>query len=316
MYAVPPYFITSLSGSTTVATGDPMQALHLFETSTYPGVWPHLDKGQILKDIALRLHSPSLLRESMPFLSGVTAVLFNLIKKNPFRYVRLCHSLFETGGFQTLQQRIQSSEHLRLKSLGHYDTACSLDGIKSSPAEYGMSPVDWMLMLTLHETQLAAFAPPSFMPLMPSIITQHQQMTKPWELKGWLSNLLGYQQVHYHHAHVQPMWVLMRRAAQAIASGGVAIALVNAEAMVRGLRDYPVRLDETTEQGAGSQISRPGHPDSWVTLTQVNYLPPWYMMVEPSSLFEFTFHCLQENIFVCLDGATLSQSCWGLVTAL
>lgn len=311
MYAVPPYFITSLSGSTTVATGDPMQALQLFEKSTYPGVWPHLDKGQILQDIAFRLHSPSSLRDGMPFLSGVTAILFNLIKNNPFRYVRLCHSLFETGGFQTLQQRIQSSEHLRHRPLGHYEPVGCMSGIQN-----GMSPADWMLMLTLHETQLAAFSPPSFMPLMPSTITQHQQMTKPWELRGWLSDLLGYQQVHYHHAHVQPIWMLMKRAAQAIAAGGVAIALVNAESMVRGLRDYPVRVDDTGEQASNSQLSRPGHPDSWVTLTQIHYLPPWYMMADPTSLFEFTFHSLQENIFVCLDRSTLSQSCWGLVTAL
>ena len=55
MYAVPPHFISSLSRSVTVPTGDPSQALDMFEQSNYPGVWPHLDKAKILQDIQSRL---------------------------------------------------------------------------------------------------------------------------------------------------------------------------------------------------------------------------------------------------------------------
>ena len=327
MYAVPPHFIASWFGSATITTGDPIQALKMFEQSTYPGVWPQLDKAKILQDIQARLHSPALVMEGMTFLSGVTAVLFNLLRKNPFRYVRLCHSLFETGGFQTLRQRIQSSERLRKSPLGRYGSSFQ-EAFSASALHNTMSPVDWMMLMTLYEAQLSSFPAPALMPLMPSVITQHQQMTKPWELKGWLRDILGYQQVAYHHAHLWPTDLLMRRAAKAIANDGVAIALVNAEQWVRALETYPTWLAE-----ADGKASVPQHqaqhdlplsaerlpkrgPDAWVTLTQMHHLPPWYTAAHPSSLFEFKFHCRQECISVRLNRSILSQSFWGMIIAV
>ena len=324
MYAVPPHFISSLSGSATVTTGDPAQALKMFEQSSYPGVWPHLDKADILQDIQVRLDSPASLMEGQPFLSGVAAVLFNVLRKNPFRYVRLCHSLFETGGFQTLRQRIQSSERLRGSSIGHYGSY--QDSFSASTLHNLISPVDWMMLMTLYEAQLSSFPPPAIHPFMPSVITQHQQMTKPWELKGWLRDILGYQKVTYHHAHLQPIGLLMRRAKKAIAHGGVAIALVNAEQWVRALQTYPSWLAEadgkstlpqcqhyTTSMLADTLPKRT--PDSWVTITHIQHLPPWHAIARPSSSFAFTFHCRQECISVRLNQAPLSQSCWGMLIA-
>ena len=336
MYVVPPYFV-ELSGPVTVATGDPMWAFQQFKQSTYPGVWPHLDKEQILHDIAFRLSHASKLMGGQNCLSGGAAILFNLLRHNPFRYVRLCHSLYETGGFQTLRHRIQASEQLRKTSMEQcwssmpsqpsYRQAWLSEEIELS---LPISPVDWMVLMTLYDTQLSSFPPPPFMPFMPAVIAQHPKMTKPWQLKGWLMDLFGYRHATYHHVHLQPSWWLLKRAKSAIAKGGVAIALVNAERLIRGL-SFDVTGDKTWDtlpkrplafsshwhklQPATDEPFPLNYPDSWVTLTDITHIPSWHASVHSTHRFAFTLHLGQELIPVHVNRAAFQQNCWGIMLA-
>lgn len=337
MYAVPPYSVQT-SSSRFVSTGDPIQALAQFAQSTYLGVWPHLDKAQLLQELECRIRTPSslvndqMLMREQNTLSGGSAVLFSLIRKNPFRYVRLCHSLFETGGFQTLRQRIQASEYLKNSQVEQYWPHPSpwlspaLPSMPEDDTHPTISSVDWMLLMTLYEAQLSAFPPPAFMPLMPQVIVHHQQMTKPWELKGWLTDILGYRQVTFHHAHLHLGWHLLQRAAKVIAEGGVAIALVNLERLIRGLSinsgwngspqkrrprsSAPLLPDSKPPHHHTTPLNR---PDAWVTLTQISHSSPWNVLSQAP--FRFTVHLGQDLIPIQVSRSAFRQNCWGIMLA-
>lgn len=265
MYVVPPQFVLA-SASTQVSTpidGDPMWALERFEQSTHPGVWQFIDKSRIIQEIQDRLRDPSIVYRGGMLLSGAAAIAFEFLRKHPFRYVCLCHSLFETGGFQTRHRRVQVSEHVRQTRISDYWAEhLPTQSLELIPL---MSVLDWMLLTTFHETQLSAFPAPSFMPLMPQSICQHPQLAKPWELKGWLKEVLGYQQVRYHHAHfriaLRSTKRLWKYAANVIAKGGGAIALVTvAPALNASLFEQPSVADSFED-------SKTNQPNQWFCLT-------------------------------------------------
>lgn len=275
MYVLPPRFVLSTE-STQVKNSDPMWALERFEQSPHPGVWRFIDKSRIIQEIHDRLQTPFTAYHGRMCLSGAAAIAAELLRKNPFRYVCLCHSLFETGGFQTPHQRVQASEHIRQIQISDYWVE------QCPPHTFGIAPaisaLDWMLLTTFHETQLSAFPTPLFMPLMPQAIVQTPQLAKPWELKGWLKEVLGYQNVRFHHAHLgitlpsarRRLW---KRATKVISKGGVAIALVTS-APLPETHLSETHLSEThlfeSASTAPTLKMQPYQPNHWVSLTPFN----------------------------------------------
>ncbi|MEM6591862.1 MAG: hypothetical protein AAF651_08395, partial [Cyanobacteria bacterium P01_C01_bin.73] len=191
--------------------------LNAFARSPFAGVWPHLDKQTIVSEMRSRLHNPFKVDQGQQPFCGPASVLFELIRKQPLRYVQICRKLFEMGGFQAKNQWIQTSEALRQASKGNLR----------------MGQADWMVLSALRESENRIFR---VEPDAPEIMRNLAGMTKSWEMKGWVKEILGYESVTYRHTYLLGDLSAMRQAQAAIDTGGVAFALITAEGM---LNDSP-----------------------------------------------------------------------------
>lgn len=184
-----------------------------FEQSIAPSAWAYLDKATVIAELRARVRNPFQINQGGQPFCGPAAVLFELVRKQPLRYIELCRSLFLIGGFQGTSHYIASSEQLR----------------RSSRGDLKMPQVDWMVLATLREMENLLFP---VEPNTPDLIRNLAGMTKSWELKGWIQEILGYSKVEYHHAYLMNDISAMNAAATAIQSGGVAFALITAEGML------------------------------------------------------------------------------------
>ncbi|SRR5579883_2236282 len=184
-----------------------------FEQSNAPSAWPFLDKATVISDIRARVQDPFQVNQGGQPFCGPAAVLFDLILKQPLRYVEICRSLFLVGGFQATNHYIASSDRLRQASKGNLQ----------------MGQADWMVLATLRDVEDVIFP---VEPNAPDIIRNLAGMTKSWEMKGWVHEILGYSHMDYNHAYLMNDVSAMQDAAAAIQAGGVAFALITAEGML------------------------------------------------------------------------------------
>ncbi|HLO49530.1 MAG TPA: hypothetical protein VK211_14030 [Kamptonema sp.] len=190
-----------------------LSAIAEFEKSNFPSVLPGLDKAQIIAEMRSRLTNPFNVNQGAQPFCGPAAILFELVRTNPLYYVQICRNLIQLGGFHTQSGRwISPSLHLR-----------------ESTGKLQMPQADWMVLSTLRESENLIFP---VEPNSPEIIRNISGMTKSWEMAGWVREILGYWDVKYHHAYLFGDVSALRRAADAINSGGVAFALITAEGML------------------------------------------------------------------------------------
>lgn len=190
------------------------QALADFENSTAPSVWASLDKKQVIADIKTRLTDPFQVSQGGQPFCGPASILFELVRKQPLRYIQISRSLLETGGFQGQTRHIEASPRLR-----------------SSQGRLRMSQGDWMIIATLRESENLIF------PIEPDaaeVMRNLSGITKSWEMKGWTREVLGYQNVKYNHTYIYGEFEAMKEVESAIAKGGVAFALITAEGFLSG----------------------------------------------------------------------------------
>jgi hypothetical protein len=192
-------------------------AIDDFEKSSAPGAWLFLDKATIIAEMRSRVHDPFQVNQGEQPFCGPAAVLVELIWKQPLRYVEICRSLFLIGGFHGATQYIASSDELR----------------KASHGDLRMPQTDWMILATLRDVENILFP---VEPNAPDLIRNLAGMTKSWEMKGWVQEILGYKNVKYNHAYLTNDISAMNEATAAINAGGVAFALITAEGM---LNDTP-----------------------------------------------------------------------------
>ncbi len=188
-----------------------------FEQSSASSAWPYLDKATIIADVRARVNDPFQVNQGGQPFCGPAAVLFELARKQPCQYVEICRSLFLIGGFQGHTHYIAASDELRQNSHG----------------DLKMGQADWMVLATLREMENVLFP---VEPNAPDLMRDLAGMTKSWEMKGWVREILGYRNVDYNHAFVMFDVNVMNDAATAIQAGGVAFALITAEGM---LGDHP-----------------------------------------------------------------------------
>jgi hypothetical protein len=245
-------------------------AIAQFEKSTAPSAWPFLDKATILADLRSRIQDPFHVSQGGQPFCGPAAVLFELVRKQPLRYVQICWSLFTTGGFQGHLHFIGASDALRQASRGNLQ----------------MGQADWMVLATLRDRESQLFP---VEPNAPDLIRNLAGMTKSWELKGWVQELLGYKSVRYSHAYLMNDITAMNQAAAAIQAGGVAFALITAEGM---LSDKPPLLP---------------FPSHWVTLLD--------QITVNTNPVAFDIYTWSKQIRLQMDPASFKKYLWATVSA-
>jgi len=206
-----------------------MSAINGFEQSIAAGVWACLDKATIISEMRSRVADPFQVNQGGQPFCGPASVLFELVRKQPSRYVQICQNLFETGGFQGTKHWIQADQKLRM-NVDH---------------NLHMSQADWMVLSTLRESANLLFP---VEPNAPDLIRNLAGMTKSWEIKGWIQELLGYSKTAYHQAFLFSDVSAMNQSIAAIQAGGVAMLLITAEGL---LQDNPPLIP---------------FPSHWVTL--------------------------------------------------
>ncbi|MBW4624172.1 MAG: hypothetical protein KME49_01315 [Brasilonema octagenarum HA4186-MV1] len=187
-------------------------AMAEFETSNTSSVWSNLDKNQVLTDMKTRLLDAFQVNQGQQPFCGPASILFELVRKQPLRYVQICRSLFETGGFQGRTRRIEASNRLR-----------------QSRGRLRMGQADWMVLATCRESENLVFP---VEPEAPDIIRNIAGMTKSWEMKGWAREVLGYRNVKYTHTYLFGEVDALNEAETVISAGGVAFALITAQGLL------------------------------------------------------------------------------------
>jgi hypothetical protein len=240
-----------------------------FEQSIAPSAWPGLDKATVIADLRARINDPFQISQGGQPFCGPAAVLFELVRKQPGRYVEICRSLFLVGGFQGHSRYIAASDELRQNSRG----------------DLKMRQADWMVLATLREMENLLFP---VEPNAPDVMRDLAGMTKSWEMKGWVQEILGYKNVDYNHAYLLFDVNTMQAAASAIQAGGVAFALITAEGM---LSDHPPTVP---------------FPSHWIAL-----LGNISVQSDPVN---FDIYTWSQQMRLTLDSGSFKKYLWATVT--
>ncbi len=196
-------------------------AIDSFEQSPKSGVWPFLQKANIIRDMRIRIADPFQVNQGEQPFCGPAAVLFELIRRNPVRYVKICQQLFETGIISGTTQTISADAVLRQNSRG----------------DLRMGQADWMVLATLREAANLLFpVEPNASPLLRNMAG----MTKPWEIIGWCIQILGYSQVQQINVFLMQNQNALRSIDTVLQAGGVALALITAEGLLEDKVSLPL----------------------------------------------------------------------------
>ena len=177
-----------------------------FRRSTARGVWPRLSKQQVLADMQSNLANPYEVRQTATPMCGQAAIVFELVRRSPERYVALCRELFEEGCMTLDGGTVRASSRL-----------------KNSGAASRYQQADWMLMAAMREDDNEIF----------DVSRERGQfvngVTTPWEMKNWTRLLLGCGQTSYTSTLVWGELDALREANRAIRQGGVAFLMVHGD---------------------------------------------------------------------------------------
>jgi hypothetical protein len=256
------------------------QQLTKFARSNQTGVWNHLDKQQIIKDIRDRIRNPYQIQQGEQPFCGPAAVVFELIRKQPSRYIDICQNLYEHGSFQ-----------------GHTKKFVAAGRLCRSYGNLRMAQADWMILATLRD---CANKIVPVHPKAPKLIRELGGITKPWEISGWVRELLGYSQIKSHPTPISGEFRALQVANNTIESGGVVFALINSQGLL----------------GKNSFLASRFHriyPNHWVTiLGNISIEPPTKIIKNNHSRIEFEIYSWGRKIQVNTDTTTIKDFFWGV----
>jgi hypothetical protein len=246
-----------------------------FEQSNTPGVWTSIDKKQLLLEMRSRLVDPFQVNQGGQPFCGPASILFELIRKQPLRYVQICRNLFETGSFQATTARIQASKRL-----------CQSRG------RLRMGQADWMILSTLRESENVIFP---VEPDAPDILRNLAGMTKSWEMKGWTREVLGYRKVKYIHTYIYGEFEALKETEAVIASGGVAFALITAAGLL------------------GSKKPFLPYPNHWITILGNISIQGGDWLEDDNGRISLDIYSWARKYHVDLDEGPFQDYFWGVV---
>ena len=179
-------------------------ALLQFQQSTRPGIWPNIPKDALIADLRATTTTATNVDQGRTPLCGPAAVLYMLAKLYPRRYVQICQALYETG-------QVQARTHLIKPSLTLLNSRVRTD----------VTLADWLLMCTLRDTEN------KFFPVEDTSSIFVMGFTKPWEMRGWAFELLGFDTVEYESLIFYGEFEAMKKAQDVIDRGGVAFMMIH-----------------------------------------------------------------------------------------
>ncbi|MCY7366889.1 MAG: hypothetical protein LH474_01910 [Chamaesiphon sp.] len=269
------------SDSDTTAAIDPSLEAQLakFARSTQTGVWTHLDKRQIISDIRDRIINPYQIQQGEQPFCGPAAVVFELIRRQPDRYIQICQSLYEHGSFEGYSKKFVAAGRL-CRSYGNLR----------------MAQADWMVLATLRD---CANKIVPVHPKAPRLIREIGGITKPWEISAWVRELLGYT-AKSHPTPLSGEFQAIQAANSPIESGGVALALINSQGLLGNNSFLAARFHRI-------------YPNHWVTIvSNILVESPTKVSNHSHSRIEFDIYSWGRKIHVSTNTATIKDFFWGV----
>lgn len=176
-----------------------------FAASNKQGYWPKVDKVDLIADLRKIAGNPLEVKQGGAPLCGPSAVLYELARQAPERYISLCRDCYEKGYIPGRNKRYNASLKLR-----------------SSKIRNGVSPANWIMQGTLVDDSnlildvdasddgLASFSYPRY-------------------LEDWTKEILLYDRVEYISTMFWGEFDAMRDARRAFNDGGVAFPLIHSK---------------------------------------------------------------------------------------
>lgn len=189
---------------TTLALQDDVnQLLDEFRYSNITGVWPKIDKNQLIEDIRAIVANPLRVNQGRAPLCGPASVVYELVKKEPARYIRICRELYEKGSFPTRSKTYSASSNL-----------------SNSKLRIGITPANWILMTTIieHVNLILNFDADSW----DLAYGSHELF-----MKEWVKEILLYDRVDWTPTYTYGEFDALRQAKRAYDSGGVAFFTIH-----------------------------------------------------------------------------------------
>jgi len=205
-------------GTKIMMTEKAFNVLEQFLNSSRIGVWPYVDKQDLLDNIENNIKNPYLVQSLNLSLCGPTVLLFELIRRKPERYVEICQSLYETGAFQANELLIEPEQKLRNSRIRH-----------------NISPADWMLLATLHEVEKKLFGGEN------RSQSYFISASTPEAVANWSRYLLDFDIVEIENTSLYGQIEALQRANQIISFNGAAFLLVD-ESLInieKGKHEHP-----------------------------------------------------------------------------
>lgn len=179
--------------------------LQQFEASSASGKWPKIKKSDLIADMKVKLANSFKVNQGPSPLCGPAAILFELIRRQPARYVAICKELFETGCFTARTKIVKASSDLL-----------------NSSVRSGVSVADWMVMATLRDNENAVFD------VEAGAGDFATGLTTGWEMKTWIFELLGFSTVEYDSTLTTGEIDAIYKAKKVRDQGGVSFLLIHA----------------------------------------------------------------------------------------
>lgn len=175
-------------------------------------VWPHLARATIVREVSDRLRDPMIMRQAPTGLCGPFTILMDLARRSPARYVGMVRELFETGRYTCPTGRvIEAEEELRQQP--------------KIPGPIG--EVDWLLATAMRDDE-------NIWEDIEGDANGLESMTFWAEQRGWIRDVLDLPGGGWETCFSWGETDCMKKAAAAVAAGGVAHLLVDANLLKDG----------------------------------------------------------------------------------
>jgi len=230
------YYTLSNNGDQSICLWE--KALEDFKNNNINGVWPHIDKHELIEDMRAIIKDPFKIDQSVTNFCGPACILFELICRQPLRFVQICQKLYEVGKFKARKLELSTSHVL-----------------KTSERREELSIANWFVLASLRDTGNHFF----------HIDEQNATelivgLTTPAEMIGWAFEILGYDHNIFAPTAISGEFDIMKSSQKILQEEGVAFMLIES-AMIGGptvsLPDHwisllgDVQIKDKEEHGIG-----------------------------------------------------------------
>lgn len=172
--------------------------------------WSHLHRAVIVSELRDRLRDPAIMRQSPTSLCGPFAVVLELARRDPWRFVRAVGRLLDEGTLSVLDGvEIEAEPDLRARPLP--EAAAEDD-------DWGPGELDWMVTATMREEENVFEDVDDGDPV--------EGFSTPGSLERWTRDLLGLES-QLQTCYVSEELKALQVARHAVDAGGVAFMMID-----------------------------------------------------------------------------------------